>query len=181
VVKNAIGFNVRRGDSIRVEGAKFSRLDAGVPEPTGLKLDRYLPYILALLGMLTLLAMWIVFLRAVKTAQKPQLAAAAVQVEGGSAKAIAAVGSGAGAVAGAALNVGSGQAQQLLDGDEAAGALGSGASADLPAPTPAELEDRRVRAIDYASKDPVGAAIILTRWLSSGDGAMVHDSEGGAE
>jgi hypothetical protein len=26
-----------------------------------------------------------------------------------------------------------------------------------------------VRAIDLASKDPVGAAIILTRWLSGGE------------
>jgi flagellar M-ring protein FliF len=179
VVKNAIGFSVQRGDSIRVEGAKFSRLDAGVPEPTGLKLERHLPYVLALLGLLTLLVMLVVFLRAVKSAQKPQLAAAAVQVEGGTGKAIAAVGSGAGAGAVAGLRAGADA--NLLEG-EAADALGAGMPpAELPAASPAELEDRRVRAIDYASKDPVGAAIILTRWLSSPESTSAQGSERGAE
>lgn len=174
VVKNAIGFNVQRGDSIRVEGAKFSRLDAGVPEPTGLKLDRQLPYILALLGLLTLLAMLVVFLRAVKAAQKPQLAAAQVDGEA----AVAAIGSGAGTVVG----LGAGGKDSLLAGGETASALGAGMPvAELPAPSPAELEDRRVRAIEYASKDPVGAAIILTRWLSSGEPPATQASQASAE
>jgi flagellar M-ring protein FliF len=183
VVKNAIGFNVERGDSIRVEGAKFSRLDAGEPPKAGLQLDKHLPYLLALLGLLTLLAMLIIFLRAVKTGQKPQpqLAAAAVQVEGGTAKAVAAVGSGGsvGAV-GAAMSAGAGGEHAMLEGGGAAGALGSGGpdAAELAPPTPAELEDRRVRAIEYASKDPVGAAIILTRWLSSAEPAAEQSGEG---
>jgi flagellar M-ring protein FliF len=161
VVKNAIGFNAARGDSIRVEGAKFSRLDADVPAPSGLKLERHLPYLLALLGLLTLLAMLIVFLRAVKAAQKPA-ALEAAQLEGGMPGSVASM-----------LEAGEGGA---------ASPLGPGApdAPELPAPTPAELEDRRVRAIELASKDPVGAAIILTRWLSNGEQtASTH--QGGAE
>jgi hypothetical protein len=133
-----------------VEGAKFSRLDADVPEPSGLKLERHLPYLLALLGLLTLLAMLIVFLRAVKAAQKPAGLETA-QLEGG---------------------MGADMASMLEAGEEGANSpLGPGApeAPELSAPTPAELEDRRVRAIELASKDPVGAAIILTRWLSSGE------------
>jgi hypothetical protein len=126
--------------------------------------------------------MLVVFLRAVKSAQKPQLAAAAVQVEGGTGKAIAAVGSGAGAVAGAAMGLRSGGDESQLDGGEAADLLGAGIPlSELPAANPAELEERRVRAIDLASKDPVGAAIILTRWLSSPESAAAQVSERGAE
>lgn len=149
VVKNAIGFNAARGDSIRVEGAKFSRLEAELPAPSDLKLERYLPHVLALLGLLTLLAMLVVFLRAVKGTQKPA-AASLEQLE-------------AGALGG----------QALLGASEGAGAdalePGGEATAELPPPSPAELAERRVRAVELASKDPVGAAIILSRWLSAGE------------
>ena len=160
VVKNAIGFNAERGDSIRVEGAKFSRLDADVPEPKGLQLERHLPYILALLGLMTLLAMLLVFLRAVKTAHKPS-AAQAAQLEASAESPASLLESG---VLGAAAPLGAGVP----------------APAELPAPSLAELEDRRVRAIELASKDPVGAAIILTRWLSAGDKSVPNQREGGA-
>jgi hypothetical protein len=102
-----------------------------------------------LLGLLTLLVMLIVFLRAVKAAQKPATADAAM-LEAGAA----------------------GDAARLEAGEAgAASALGAGEPEpdQLPPPTAAELEERRVRAIELASKDPLGAAIILTRWLSSGD------------
>jgi flagellar M-ring protein FliF len=161
VVKNAIGFDVARGDSIRVEGAKFSRLEASVPEPNGLqKAERYLPYVLALLGLLTLLVMLVVFLRAVKGSQKPALAEAEALPAGVAADA-------------AALEPGSAAA---------AAALGGAAPLpELPAPTPAELEERRIRAIELASKDPVGAALILSRWLGGGEeSAIVNTPERGA-
>jgi flagellar M-ring protein FliF len=159
VVKNAIGFNAGRGDSIRVEGAKFSRLDSTLPAPPGLSLERYIPYVLGVLGLLTLLAMLVVFLRAVKAAHKPELSSAA------------------------ALAAGEGGAAAMLEAAEAeaAGALpGVPSPAELPAPSPAELEDRRVRAIEFASKDPVGAAMILTRWLSSGEEAVSRETGEGA-
>jgi flagellar M-ring protein FliF len=159
VVKNAIGFNPERGDSIRLEGAKFSRLDASVPETNVLqKAERFIPYVLALLGLITLLIMLIVFLRAVKAAQKP------TEVE---AEALS-----AGAVDAGALEPGSAAA---------AAALGASAPvAELPPPTPAELEDRRVRAIELASKDPVGAALILSRWLGGNEAAAANTPERGA-
>ena len=104
---------------------------------------------LAVLGLATLLAMLVVFLRAVKSSQKPpaQLEAAA-------------------------------QAAELPEGEAAAAALpGAAPVAELPAPpTPAELEDRRVRAIEVASRDPVGAAIIVSRWLSAGDQPAARES-----
>jgi flagellar M-ring protein FliF len=150
VVKNAIGFSVARGDSIRVEGAKFSRLDASVPPPSTLKIDRYLPYLLAGLGLCTLLAMLVVFMRAVKSSREP------AQLEGAE------------------------QPAELAEGEPAAGALpGAAAVAALPPPSPAELEERRVRAIDVASRDPVGAAIIVSRWLSTGDEAVAASQGGG--
>jgi flagellar M-ring protein FliF len=159
VVKNAIGFNAARGDSIRVEGAKFSRLDSTLPPPVAISVERYIPYMLAVLGLITLLAMLVVFLRAVKGAQKPELSAAAAL---------------AAAEGDEAAMLGAGEAQ-------VAGALpGVPSPAELPAPSPAELEDRRVRAIEFASKDPVGAAMILTRWLSSGEETAARETGEGA-
>jgi flagellar M-ring protein FliF len=150
VVKNAIGFSVARGDSIRVEGAKFSRLEASVPPPSTLKIDRYLPYLLAALGLCTLLAMLVVFMRAVKSSREP------AQLEGAE------------------------QPAELAEGEPAAAALpGAAAVAALPPPSPAELEERRVRAIDVASRDPVGAAIIVSRWLSTGDESVAASQGGG--
>ena len=43
VVKNAIGFDAARGDSIRVEGAKFSHLDLPDTEPKGFRIEKNLP------------------------------------------------------------------------------------------------------------------------------------------
>jgi hypothetical protein len=116
--------------------------------------------VLAALGLLTLLAMLIVFLRAVKGSQKPS-AAEVAQLQAGADDPASLLESG---VLGAAAPLGA----------------GGPSPAELPPPTLAELEDRRVRAIELASKDPVGAAIILTRWLSAGDNAVPNQREGGA-
>jgi flagellar M-ring protein FliF len=140
VVKNAIGFSATRGDSIRVEGAKFSRLDALEPAPEGLHLERYLPYALGALGVLTLIGMFVVFTRALR-AQPPLEVAAAAPAP-------------------------------ALPGEVAPHpVLSGGATPALPAPTAAALEERRTRAIEMASQDPAGAALILSRWLSNGDDA----------
>jgi hypothetical protein len=41
------------------------------------------------------------------------------------------------------------------------------------------LEERRALAIEFASKDPAGAALILSHWLGAGDDAKpVATSEG---
>jgi flagellar M-ring protein FliF len=137
VVKNAIGFDATRGDSIRVEGAKFSRLDVPDAEPPGFQLKNQLPYLLGALGVLTLAAMLFIFLRVIK-AQSPTPALGALGVTAG------------------------------LPTTVNASFAGSEAPA-LPASDPALLAERRALAIEYASKDPAGTALILSRWLGAGD------------
>jgi hypothetical protein len=52
----------------------------------------------------------------------------------------------------------------------ATAALESASAPELPAsPDPAQLEEQRTLAIEFASKDPAGAALILTQWLASAD------------
>ncbi|HVZ31638.1 MAG TPA: flagellar basal-body MS-ring/collar protein FliF [Polyangiaceae bacterium] len=148
VVKNAIGFNAARGDSIRVEGAKFSHLDVPEPEPKHFELERQLPLLLGGLGVLTLIAMLAIFWRVLR-AQSPSTDAVAAAL--GQAPGAAPLAPGATATA-------------------AASALDAAANApELPPATPAELEHRRTLAIEFANKDPAGAALILSRWLGSGD------------
>jgi hypothetical protein len=98
--------------------------------------------------VLTLLGMFIVFMRALKAANPGPLANSA------EARALAAAG----------------LTDELLPG---------AATRALPAPDPAQLEERRARAIDMASKDPAGAALILSRWLSSGEDVKVGATGGG--
>jgi flagellar M-ring protein FliF len=146
VVKNAIGFNAARGDSIRVEGAKFSHLEVPEPEVKGFRLERHLPFLLLGLGVLTLALMLFIFLRVMKT-HNPAVPVSDATLEEGA------------------------RASELGAGSVRAGAVGAGGAAtpELRAPTHAELEERRALAVDFASKDPAGAALILTRWLGSGD------------
>jgi flagellar M-ring protein FliF len=145
VVKNAIGFDAARGDSIRVEGAKFSHLDLPDTEPRGFRIEKNLPYVLAGLGLLTLGAMMFIFLRAIKgpapLLPQPALAGA--------------------------------EAAPELGGVATASVLGGSASEPSleSAPDPAQLEEKRALAIEFASKDPAGAALILSQWLASPEDA----------
>jgi flagellar M-ring protein FliF len=140
VVKNAIGFDAARGDSIRVEGAKFSKLDMPVEPPPSFDLKRNLPYVLAGLGLLTLGAMLFVFLRAIKPPPAVATPLPPSPVTEGLPQAVA------------------------------TGALESTAEPELPAALdPVQLEEQRTLAIEFASKDPAGAALILSHWLASGD------------
>src|SRR5262249_5238148 len=97
VVKNAIGFDAARGDSIRVEGAKFSHLDLPDTDPKGFRIEKQLPYILAGLGLLTLGVMLFIFLRAIKgpapIAPQPVLAAVEATPEIGGVATASVVGS----------------------------------------------------------------------------------------
>ena len=143
VVKNAIGFDVTRGDSIRVEGAKFSHLDLPDTEPRGFRIEKHLPYVLAGLGLLTLGAMMFIFLRAIKgpAALLPPPA------------------------------LGGAEATHELGGVATASVLAGSASEPAleSATDPAQLEEKRALAIQFASKDPAGAALILSQWLASGE------------
>lgn len=140
VVKNAIGFDSARGDTIRVEGAKFARLDDVLPEPTGFQIAPHLPHALAALGALVLIGMLLAFLRVVRN-HGARAADATLETA----------------------------ANPAVPAGAVPASLPHATPPALAAPSPAELEERRVRAIEMASKDPAGAALILSRWLSSGE------------
>jgi flagellar M-ring protein FliF len=142
VVKNAIGFDAARGDSIRLESAKFSHLDLPDAQPPGFRIERQWPYALGALGLLTLGAMLFIFLRAIK-GPAPTAASLLAAAEGSPA----------------------------LGGVATASVLGSSETGLAAPPNPALLEERRALAIEFASKDPAGAALILSHWLGAGDDA----------
>jgi len=58
-----------------------------------------------------------------------------------------------------------------LGGVATASVLGSSETGLAAPPNPALLEERRALAIEFASKDPAGAALILSHWLGAGDDA----------
>ncbi len=152
IVKNAIGFDDKRGDAVRVEGARFLRPDAGPPTLSALdRYQRYLPYALAALGMLTLLAMFVLFLRAVRAgareAKELEAARAAAELEAGE-----------GAEATDAIE-GENEPEALGEGEEDAEAL----PADLG---PEQLEEQRIAALQLATQDPASAAIVVGKWLT---------------
>ncbi|MEY2932751.1 MAG: hypothetical protein RL033_3500 [Pseudomonadota bacterium] len=151
VVKNAIGFDVARGDSIRVEGAKFSKLDMPAPTPPPFDVQRHLPFLLAGLGLLTLGAMLFLFLRAIKP--PPPVVVAPLPAAP--------------------------SAEELPQAVATAAMLGDLDRALPSGLNPEQLEEQRTLAIEYASKDPAGAALILTHWLASVDESNpVATSEG---
>jgi flagellar M-ring protein FliF len=153
VVKNAIGFNAERGDTIRVEAAKFARLEDIAVPPPALQLERHLPYALAGLGVLALAAMLVMFARALRGHAPPPVEA----------------------------RLETGENPVLSPGAAASAALpGASVAHALPAMDPKQLEQRRALAIEMASKDPAGAALILTRWLSAGDESKATATSEGA-
>lgn len=140
VVKNAVGFNAERGDSVIVQAAQFSRVEepAEVADPRWLVMGRrYWPVaagVAALLGIATLVLVW---RRSVKKAALParaQLAAAAGGIS--------------------------------LPGLAQPAELGEGVSApQLPAPAALPFEAVREQALLLAAKDPATAAVVLRQWL----------------
>ena len=140
VVKNAVGFNAERGDSVIVQAAQFSRVEepAEVADPRWLVMGRrYWPVaagVAALLGIATLVLVW---RRSVKKATLParaQLAAAAGGIS--------------------------------LPGLAQPAELGEGVSApQLPAPAAMPFEAVREQALLLAAKDPATAAVVLRQWL----------------
>ena len=107
---------------------------------------------LAGLGLLTLGAMMFIFLRAIKgpapLSPQPALAGAEAMPE-------------LGGVATASVMAG-----------------GTSEAALESAPNPAQLEEKRALALDFASKDPAGAALILSQWLASGEDPKLAAGEG---
>src|SRR6185295_18564649 len=109
-------------------------------ESPGFRLERHLPYVLGALGLLTLGAMLFIFLRAIKG---PTPTAAPV--------------------------LSAAEATPALGGVATASVVGSPEAALAAPPDPALLEERRALAIEFANKDPAGAALILSHWLGAGD------------
>jgi flagellar M-ring protein FliF len=144
IVKNAVGFDEKRGDSVRVEGTQFARLDDGEPEPEpkGLAaLAKKSPFLVAgaALGLATLIAVtWLLLSRRRRALAKARAEAAIP------------------ALAGSPIPV------ALGPGEVAAGALPEGAAEGTP--SSAEL---RAEALAIAARDPATAAIILKKWLNA--------------
>jgi flagellar M-ring protein FliF len=143
IVKNAVGFDEKRGDSVRLEGTQFARVEeeAPPPEPKGLAaLVKKSPALVAggALGLAALIGLGWALMAKRRRAAKARVAAAMP------------------ALAGAHV------AMPLAPGDVAAGALTEGEGP--PVPTTAEL---RAEALAIAARDPATAAIVLKKWLNS--------------
>ena len=142
IVKNAVGFDEKRGDSVRVEATQFARLeDEPAPEPKGLvAFAKKQPMVVAAaaFGLAALIAItWLLFAKRRRAAKAHAEAAAALAAHQSP-------------LAGA-----------LGAGEGTAGALPEGAASG---PTSAEL---RAEALQIASRDPATAAIILKKWLNA--------------
>lgn len=150
IVKNAIGFNEERGDSIQIEGAKFATMQTPEVETDIWTLyERYLPYVLTALGILTLFVMFLVFMRAVKTQGAP------VEPDHAAEQLTAAH---EGAIRGEL-------AQELEE------------EVQPETPTdPALLEQNRAAALQIATNDPATAAIVLKGWLDTGIASSKSES-----
>ena len=140
VVKNAVGFDERRGDSVRVEAAQFARLDDDLtPEPTGLlAFAKKQPVaVAALVGAFLVFSALAVFMVRRNKKLKAEALARAVPVL---------------------------EAPPHLAA-LAAGEEGPAKPADLE--TIANAADLRAEALLIAAKDPATAAIVLKKWLNS--------------
>jgi len=153
IVKHAVGFSSERGDEVELRAVQFARLDAGedatVADPLG-KYRRYLPFALAGLVAVVVLASVIMVWRRNKAKQaKEALALAAPAIAEGQL---------GGLIAGApdAARLGADQARTLLLED-----------------APPASDEIRARALELAAKDPATAAVVLRRWLSVGEPAAL--------
>jgi flagellar M-ring protein FliF len=146
LVKRSVGFNLERGDSLKVDSAPFLRVEGadGANPPFVPAWRRYLPYILAAAAILALAIAVLVW----RTKQ---------------AKATTAL---LPAHRGAALE---GTVDGLKFGEAGrAGTLPGGAStAQLPGSQYIDGPLRRARALQMANDDPATAAIVIRKWLNA--------------
>jgi flagellar M-ring protein FliF len=142
IVRNAVGFDEKRGDAVRIEATQFAHFEEEpAPEPKGLAaLAKKSPALLAAaaLGLAFLIgAVWLVFAKRRRNAKAKAQAAEKL-------------------LSGTPLPV------ELAAGQQPAGALP--ASTAEATPTSAE---RRAEALQIAARDPATAAIILKKWLNA--------------
>jgi flagellar M-ring protein FliF len=154
IVKHAVGFNAERGDDVELRAVQFARLDTAddvtVLDPMA-KYRRYLPFALAgLLGVVLLASVIMAWRRKqAKKAAAARAAAAAVLVE-------------------ARLTGSSSENAAQLAAEQV--------RASLLADTSVGSDEIRARALELAAKDPATAAVVLRRWLSAGAPAA-HPAE----
>jgi flagellar M-ring protein FliF len=139
IVKNAVGFDLERGDSVRVEGAQFARLDQPSGDEAPLPLyQKYWQYVAAgAAAVVLLLAALVLVWRKKRTTARV--------VDEQPARALAAAAAPAGLIEGA-------DPALLAEEEREADAL---------------QEEFRVEALSIASGDPATAAIVLRKWLSA--------------
>jgi flagellar M-ring protein FliF len=141
IVKNAVGFDEKRGDSVRVEAAQFARLDEEPEAPPAglLGFAKKSPVAAAaIVGAFLMLAGLSVFAvsRSRKAKKALEAAKAAPQLEAPA------------------------HLAALAQGEDGPPSL-----AELEAP--ANAADLRAEALLIAAKDPATAAIVLKKWLNS--------------
>jgi flagellar M-ring protein FliF len=144
LVKNAVGFDEKRGDSVRVEGTQFARLDDVEPAPEPKGLVAFAKKSPAIAGGIAFGVAALIGTALLLSAKRRKVAAKA-RVEA------AALAAHVSPLAGA-----------IGPGDLPVGALPEGERE--PVLTSAEL---RAEALQIASRDPATAAIILKKWLNA--------------
>lgn len=152
LIKRTVGFNLDRGDSLKVDSAPFMLPDNGesaavVAVPAW---RRYLPYLAAAAVVLMLAVTVLVWRKKQAKARALEVAAAAAE-----ARQLEARTAGAGELAGHVLDDG----HLALGGGASTGQLSDSHQLDAPA--------RRAKALLVASEDPATAAIVIRKWLNA--------------
>jgi flagellar M-ring protein FliF len=145
LVKRTVGFNLERGDSLKVESAPFLRMDGveAPPPPAPSAWRRNLPYIVTGAGVLALAA--IILLLRKRNARAEQRSELRRNILAGGT---------AGELASA-----NGMATAALPGEAS--------TAQLPDSQLIDAPSRRERALQMANDDPATAAIVIRKWLNA--------------
>jgi flagellar M-ring protein FliF len=136
LVKNAVGFDPARGDTIHVEGAQFAHLDDDIEPPPPPVWRKYAPVGAGGLGVVLLAA---VALLALRGKRRKRVLAELKAAEVLSLEQAAAV---------------------------PTAALEGAVIASLPSAEPEPLIDPRFATLEIVENDPATAAIVLRRWLN---------------
>jgi flagellar M-ring protein FliF len=145
VVKNAVGFTPERGDTIRVEGAKFLQLDEGVPEPAPTPVQKFLPFVVPGLALLAFMIGGGMLLSRRRKARKVEQAKLTVEQL-------------AAAEAAATVMTEGTTPKVIEEGGEAVGLLDTEV-----------LSKKRNAALEIAARDPATSAIVISEWLSNNE------------
>jgi flagellar biosynthesis/type III secretory pathway M-ring protein FliF/YscJ len=135
-----VGFDATRGDDVEVRAVQFARLDTDEAPQTVDRLTqvrRWLPVGFAGLVAVIVLCALVMVWRQRKASLKAQARTLEAQLSGAT-------------LSGTAMPLGSGEDPRGLIADDSA-----------------LVAEARVRALEFAAKDPATAAVVLRRWLSA--------------